>query len=155
MKRRSFGSRSSAAGPGLDPVAALRETQPGPPLLAYLARTLVDGSPHVAALVDEMVTDAEGYMAEGVRTGVLRPSDYRYERAVVLTMWSQGALVLHDHLQRLLGVDLAPPTRSRPRARTSPPRSSCSAPGCSPRRRPGSCGRRSPRTTSGAVREGS
>lgn len=95
-----------AAGTGLDPVAALREAQEGPPLMRYLARTLVDGTPQVAALVDEMVADAAAYMAEGVRTGLLRPTDYPYERAAVLTVWSLGALVLHEHVQRLLGVDL-------------------------------------------------
>lgn len=95
-----------AAGPAMDPVAALRDMEGGPPLMAYLARTLVDGSPQVADLVDEMVADAVGYMAEGVETGVLRPSAYPYERAAVLTMWVLGALVLHDHVRRLLGVDL-------------------------------------------------
>jgi AcrR family transcriptional regulator len=94
------------AGPGMDPVAALRAAEDGPPLLRYLARTLVDGSPQVAALVDEMVSDAAGYMAEGVDAGVLRPTDHPYGRAAVVTLWSLGALVLHEHLERLLGVDL-------------------------------------------------
>jgi AcrR family transcriptional regulator len=95
-----------SAGPGMDPIAALRVGAQGPPLLRYLARTLVDGSPHVAALVDEMVSDAAGYMAEGVDAGTLRPTDHPYGRAAVVTIWSLGALVLHEHLERLLGVDL-------------------------------------------------
>lgn len=95
------------AGPGLDPVAGLRQQGEGPPLLAYLARTLVDGSPHVAELIDEMVADAAEYVAEGERTGVLRPTEDRYGRAAVLTLWSLGALVLREHAQRLLDVDLA------------------------------------------------
>ena len=49
---------------------------------------------------------AVGYMAEGVRTGVLKPTDHPRERAVVLVLWQLGALVLHKHCQRLLGVDL-------------------------------------------------
>lgn len=98
-----------ATGPGLDPLAALRGEGEDPPLLAYLARTLVDGSPGVAGLVDEMVSDAVGYMAEGVDSGVLRPTAYPFERAAVLTLWSLGALVLHEHVQRLLGVDLTGP----------------------------------------------
>ena len=93
------------SGPDWDPLAALRGYD-GPPLLRYLARTLIDGSPHVAALVDEMVADAAGYMAEGVDSGALRPSAYPYGRAALLTMWSLGALVLHEHVERLLGVDL-------------------------------------------------
>lgn len=97
---------AAAAGPGLDPLGALRQAQEGPPLLRYLARTLVDGSPHVQPLVDEMVDDAVEYMAEGERTGLLKPSDHPRERAVVLVMWQLGALVLHDHVARLLGADL-------------------------------------------------
>ena len=95
-----------AAGPGVDPIGALREAEEGPSILRYLARTLVDGSPHVRALVDDMVEDAVAYMAEGERTGLLKPSDQPRERAVVLVMWQLGALVLHDHVARLLGADL-------------------------------------------------
>ncbi|MPZ72232.1 MAG: TetR family transcriptional regulator [Nitriliruptorales bacterium] len=98
-----------AAGPGFDPVAALREAGDGPPLMRYLARTLVEGSQRSAALVDEMVDDAVRYMAEGVQTGVLRPTAYPRERAALLTLWSLGALVLHEHAERLLGVELTGP----------------------------------------------
>lgn len=98
--------RAAAAGAGLDPVAALRDAGDGPPLLRYLARTLVDGSPHVAELVDELVEDAVGYLGEGVTTGLVTPSDDPRGRAVVLTMWSLGSLVLHDHVERILGTDL-------------------------------------------------
>jgi AcrR family transcriptional regulator len=94
------------AGVGMDPLAALRANQQGPPLLRYLARTLVDGSPHVAELVDEMVADAVEYMEEGVAAGTLVPSERPRARATVLTIWSLGALVLHEHLGRLLGADL-------------------------------------------------
>jgi AcrR family transcriptional regulator len=95
-----------AAGPGLDPLAALREQAGGPPLLRYLARVLIEPSPRVDALVDELVADAEQYMAEGVRSGLLKPSADPSGRAALLTLWSLGALVLHEHLHRLLGVDL-------------------------------------------------
>jgi AcrR family transcriptional regulator len=95
-----------AAGPGLDPLAALREDPGGPPLLRYLARVLTEASPRVDALVDELVADAEQYMAAGVRSGLLTPSTDPSGRAAVLTLWSLGALVLHGHLRRLLGVDL-------------------------------------------------
>lgn len=99
-------SAAMAAGPGLDPFAALRTYREGPPLLPYLARTLIDGSPHVAELVDEMVEDAVDYMQQGVETGMLTPSDDPRGRAAVLTLWSLGALVLHEHVSRLLGADL-------------------------------------------------
>ncbi|WP_019868693.1 TetR family transcriptional regulator [Salinispora oceanensis] len=89
----------------IDP-AELRDLRPAPPLLRYLARALADGSPHTAALVDEMVNDAVGYLADGVASGLVRPTDHPYERAALLAIWSLGALALHEHVQRLLGVDL-------------------------------------------------
>lgn len=95
-----------AAGPAFDPLAALRSTAGDPPIGRYLARTLIDGSPHVRELVDEMVEDASGYMEAGVANQTLRPSAYPRERAAILTLWSLGALVLHEHMHRLLGVDL-------------------------------------------------
>ncbi len=103
---RSRKQESMRQGPGLDPVAALRGQADGPPVLAYLAATLRDGSPQVAELVDEMVADAVDYMAEGEANGLLQPSDDPYGRAAVLTVWSLGALVLNEHVGRLLDVDL-------------------------------------------------
>lgn len=50
---------TTADGPDLDPLAALRRYGDGPPLLRYLARTLVDGSPHVAELLGRgVITEA-------------------------------------------------------------------------------------------------
>jgi len=99
-------SKAMAAGTGLDPLAALREADEDPPVLRYLARTLADGSAEVAALLDEMITDATAYMEEGVASGILVPTDHPRERAAVLTLWSLGALVLHDHVHRALGANL-------------------------------------------------
>jgi AcrR family transcriptional regulator len=103
---REVKGSAMAAGAAFDPLAALRSFSGGPPLTRYLARTLVDGSPHVADLVDEMVNDAVDYMETGVEAGLLKPSDYPMERAALLAMWRLGALVLHEHLERLTGVDL-------------------------------------------------
>lgn len=94
------------AGPGLDPLALLRPEDDRVPLLPYLARVLAEGSPEVDALVDELVADAEGYLAEGVASGTVRPLDHPKGVAAVLTLWSLGALTLHRHVRRLVGVDL-------------------------------------------------
>ncbi len=94
-----------ASGGAFDITAAFR-TVGGIPASKYLARTLVDGSPHVAELVDEIVKDAVEYVATGVKTGMIKPSDHEYERAALLTIWGLGALVLHEHLDRLIGVDI-------------------------------------------------
>ncbi len=97
------------AGPGLDPLASLRDEDDRLPLLAYLARALLDGSSPVAALVDEMVADAEAVLAAGVASGTVRPLDHPRGVAAVLTLWSLGALVLHEHVRRILGTDLTGP----------------------------------------------
>jgi hypothetical protein len=71
-----------------------------PPVLRYLARALVDGSPGARAVFDEMVHLTERYLVD--RPGL---SDAR-TRAIVFTGMRMGALVLHEHLSRLLGTDL-------------------------------------------------
>ena len=100
------------AGSGLDPLAVLRDQAGDPPIQRYLARTLAEGTPEVAALVDEMVDDAERYVREGMEGGVLRRSDDPRGVAAVLTLWSLGAMVLHQHVERVLGVDLTGPAEA-------------------------------------------
>ena len=100
--------KAVAAGAGLDILGALREAEMGP-MLGYLAAVLHDDSPEVARLVDELTADAEKYMAQGVDTGLIRPSTDPRGRAVVLMLWNLGALVMNRHLERLLGVDLTSP----------------------------------------------
>jgi len=97
-----------STGPGADPLAAMRDSKVGP-LMRYLARALAEDSPSVNTLVDEMVADAEEYLQRGVENGTLRPSTDPRGQAAVLTMWSLGALVLHRHLERILGVDITAP----------------------------------------------
>ena len=97
-----------AQGPGMDPLAALRSSGTTH-LLRYLARRLTQDAPAVAGLVDELVQDAEGYLAEGEATGIVRPTDDPRGRATIVVLWSLGGLVLHEHLERLLGVDLTDP----------------------------------------------
>ncbi|HOU91000.1 MAG TPA: TetR family transcriptional regulator [Polyangiaceae bacterium] len=97
-----------AGGGGHDVMAVLRE-QGMVSFAAYLAAVLSDDSPAVAHLVDEMVADAEAYLERGVATGMLRASEDPHGRAVVLTLWGLGALVMNPHLKRLLDVDLTAP----------------------------------------------
>ena len=95
-----------AEGPNLDPLAALRRSADNRDVLRYLARTLGDGSPEVASLIDELVADALEYETEGIDTGLIKPSRHPRERMVVLVLWSLGLLMLHEQLERLIGVDL-------------------------------------------------
>lgn len=98
--------RAASEGAALDPVAQIRAMDGGLPLLRYLARTLIDGSTHVASLVDEMVADAVDYTEAAVASGMMQPSDDPRGRAAVLTLWSLGAVVMHEHVHRILGADL-------------------------------------------------
>ena len=102
---RQVKGSAMASGGAFDVTAAFR-TVGELPLSKYLARTLVDGSPQVAELVDEIVGDAIAYLNVGVETGMVQPSTHPHERAAILTIWNLGALVLHEHLERLVGVDI-------------------------------------------------
>lgn len=97
------------AGLDLDPLGALRRSRQGLPLLAYLARTVVEPSPSSDALVDQLVADSERYLDGLVANGLVLPSDDPRTRAVLLTFWSLGSLALHTQLARLLGVHLTVP----------------------------------------------
>jgi len=105
---RHYKQEAMSAGTNLDVLAALRNPDIGP-LMGYLARVLADNSTTVAKLVDDLVDDAEGYIQQGVESGMLRPAADPRGRAVLLTVWNLGALVLHEHLERLLGVELTDP----------------------------------------------
>ncbi|NYF98512.1 TetR family transcriptional regulator [Janibacter cremeus] len=94
-----------ASGPQMNPLAALQLIKESRPLLRYLVRTLSEGGDHIADLVDEMVADAQDYMAQGEQAGLIKPSRMPRERVIVLVLWSLGALVLHEQMHRLLGVD--------------------------------------------------
>lgn len=99
-------TRAMKAGKGLDPFQAIRDAYEATPVIRYFARTIADGSPHVDAMFDEMIEDSLAYMAEGVESGILKPAENPRERAIVLFVWQAGALVLHEQVKRLLGVDL-------------------------------------------------
>ncbi|NHZ71297.1 MAG: TetR family transcriptional regulator [Proteobacteria bacterium] len=105
---RHFKQEALSAGPNLDILAALRSPDVGP-MMGYLGQVLADDSAIVARLVDDLVDDAEGYIRQGVESGMLQPTTDARGRAVLLTIWGLGALVLHEHLERLLGVDLTDP----------------------------------------------
>lgn len=99
----------AGAGLDLDPLASLRRSRQGLPILQYLARSLVEPSPSSDALVDQIVDDAERYIAALVANGLVKESADPRMRAVLLTFWSLGSLSLHTHLERLAGVHLTTP----------------------------------------------
>ncbi|USQ79218.1 TetR family transcriptional regulator [Ornithinimicrobium faecis] len=110
---RSNKETTVAEGPQLDPFVTLRRIQESRPLLRYLARALTEGGEATRDLVDEFVADAHDYMHLAEEAGFFKPSATPRERTIVLVIWSMGALAMHEHLDRLLGVDFlatdAPP----------------------------------------------
>jgi hypothetical protein len=102
------GKAMAASPTGLNVAAMLRNSGLGYGG-RYLARMLAEDSPAAAQLVDGLIADAEEYMEEGVRTGMLRPTEDARARAIVMGLWSMSALVLHHHFERLLGVDFTDP----------------------------------------------
>ena len=102
---RRYESEALSAGPALDVLAVLRGGDLGWST-AYLAAVLTDNSPIVARLVDDLLSDAEDYMALGVESGMLRPTDDPRGRAAVVLIWSLGAVVLHRHVERIFGFDI-------------------------------------------------
>jgi AcrR family transcriptional regulator len=103
---RSAKTETLRQGPNPFPFAVLSQVEESRPLLRYLSRAVVDGSPHLDELLDELVDDAVVYTAEAQEEGWVRPSADPRARIVVLTLWSMGVLVLHEQLQRMLDVDL-------------------------------------------------
>lgn len=103
--------------PDFDPIASLRNPVGDAPILMYLARTMTDGTEEVADLVDRLVDDADRRLQLGQQLGMVRPGIDTRSVATVLVAWSLGSVVLHEHVNRLLGVDLtgdlaADPTRT-------------------------------------------
>ncbi|MER7130346.1 TetR/AcrR family transcriptional regulator [Streptosporangium saharense] len=72
-----------------------------PPLMKYLGRALVDGSPGAAAMFDELVTMTEEHLSHEGHS----EADHR-ARAAVLTAMKLGIAVLHEHVSRALGADV-------------------------------------------------
>lgn len=103
---RALKTDAVAKGEGLDPIAVAASFEEHRPMMRYLVRTLTDGSPHVNDLLDEIVADAEVYTAQAEGAGIMRPSADPRARAALLVVWSMGGLMLHEHLERLIGVDL-------------------------------------------------
>lgn len=95
-------------GLGFDLLAALRDID-SDAIAGYLAEVLTEDSPAVSKLVDDLVTDAEGYMRRYEDAGWVRPSVAPRARAAILLIWNLGSLVLHRHMKRLLGVDVTDP----------------------------------------------
>lgn len=84
-----------------------------PPVQRYVARAMVDGSPAIDDLVDEVMDKTEEYLAwawpERFEPGTGQTTD----AAAVLTAISTSTMVLQAHVARRLGVEPFSPTAVR------------------------------------------
>jgi AcrR family transcriptional regulator len=98
---------AAAEGGDLDVLAAFRRRQQAQAhALPYLARALSEGGPAAVALVDELADETVRSMEQGAADGTYVSTAHPRERALVLLIWSLGAVTLHEHVKRLLGADL-------------------------------------------------
>ncbi len=68
------------------------------PMMAYLVRSMQAGGELAKTLWRTMVANAEGYLADGVRAGTIKPSRDPAARAKYLAMVGGGAFLLYLQL---------------------------------------------------------
>lgn len=83
------------------------------PYRRYLLRALMDGSPTIATVFDQMVGPTEGWIALADEKRPDPPFADRRTRAAVFTAMVLGVPLLHEHLSRVLGVDTLSPEGDR------------------------------------------
>lgn len=96
FRSRIFAIKSSFLDPMRGPgqVRRLQDTVTGyAPLLGYLLRVLSSGGPEARRFIDVMVSDTEQFLAQGVDTGVVRPSVDGPGRARILVEMAFGIIL--------------------------------------------------------------
>jgi AcrR family transcriptional regulator len=76
------------------------------PYMGYLQKALMAGSPILATLFDHMVDMAEPWFALADEQRTDPPTVDRRTRAAVFNAMALGVPILHEHLSRVLGVDI-------------------------------------------------
>ena len=100
-----------ADGPGAA-LAQLAAVEEYAPLAAYAVQALLAGGELAVAFLDQMVADAETYLAAGVAAGTIRPSRDPAARARYLVLANVGALLVHLRLHPPAGDDLGTAVRA-------------------------------------------
>jgi AcrR family transcriptional regulator len=83
------------------------------PLQRYLARALIDKSSLAASLFDEMVMMGEQWLARADKDREDAPSADRRTRAALMTAMALGIPAFHEHLSRVLDIDVLSPEGDR------------------------------------------
>ena len=89
-----------------DPAMMAGGFQVAGPLMRYLGWSLSTGSDEAAAIFDEMVEEAARLTEMAIESGALAPSPDPKARAAVLLSMQMGSLLMHEHMSRVLGVDI-------------------------------------------------
>lgn len=76
------------------------------PFQRYLARALLDGSPTVAAMFDQIAAMTTQWIAAADETRTDEPLADQRTRGTVYTAMVLGVPLLHEHVSRVLGVDV-------------------------------------------------
>ena len=75
--------------------AQMAEIESYAPLMAYLVRSMQTGGDLAKTLWQKMIDDAEDYLHDGVRTGLLKPSRDPRARAKYLSITGGGGFLLY------------------------------------------------------------
>jgi AcrR family transcriptional regulator len=75
--------------------AQMAEIESYAPLMAYLVRSMQTGGELAKTLWQRMIDDAEAYLDDGVRTGLLKPSRDPRARAKYLSITGGGGFLLY------------------------------------------------------------
>ena len=85
----------------------------GTPMLRYLARCLVDGTPGATAVMEELVGGNERFLTSTWPDRFPPGSEVAHDTAVVMSAMNGGTVILHEQVARLMGlrpwVDLRSP----------------------------------------------
>lgn len=84
---------------GANLLHALADLDSFAPLIAYLVRSLQTGGKFATRMFDDMMADAEKYLADGVEAGLLRPSRDPKARARYLALIGSGGLLFYLQLK--------------------------------------------------------
>lgn len=76
------------------------------PYQGYISRALVDGSPSVAQLFDDIVTMGEQWLVRDDEKRADPPLADRRTRAALITAMALGIPLLHEHISRAAGADI-------------------------------------------------
>lgn len=79
--------------------AQMAEIESYAPLMAYLVRSMQTGGDLAKTLWQKMIDDAEVYLDEGVRNGLLKPSRDPQARAKYLSISGGGGFLLYLQMQ--------------------------------------------------------